>query len=575
MLPGKGQYVTDLKTKAQTCEFAELKDSLIRDRVVCGIICDKTRAKLLKESELTLQKALDICRANEATTSQLKTLSSHATNKESVEQEVLAIQKHRTSAPQRSRHEATEPQRSQCDKCGTRHQRHQKCPAYGMECYNCGRKNHFSKVCRSQPREKQHRNVYSIAHDTCETAEDLFIGMIRCATTTAPEWKVSILVNQQRTSFKIDTGAQCNVISKSRLSSVPLQKSHARLVAFGGEHLNVSGRVTMRCEHKHKFYNADFEVINQDVPNILGLQTCVQMNLVQCVDAINNETDFLTSYSDVFKGLGCISKTDYHIKVDKAYQPVVRPPRRVPVTLRPKIQAELSRMEELDVIERVEEPTDWVNSMVTIVKPNGSLRICIDPRDLNKAIKCEPYPMSTIEEIVTRMPNAKVFSVLDASSGFWQVKLDPSSAKLCTFNTPFGRYMFKRLPFGLSSSQDIFQRIMSDMFQDIDGVEFVVDDLLIWGETDEQHDRRLKQVLERARQRNLRLNKSKCQLKLNEISYIGHLLSKDGLKPDPKKTRAVIDMPSPESREDLQRFLGMLTYLGKFIPNLSHVASPL
>ena len=84
--------------------------------------------------------------------------------------------------------------------------------------------------------------------------------------------------------------------------------------------------------------------------------------------------------------------------------------------------------------------------MVTIIKPNGSLRICIDPRDLNQAIKREPYPMSTIEEIVTRMPNVKVFSVLDASSGFWQVKLDPSSAKLCTFNTPFGQYMFKHPP---------------------------------------------------------------------------------------------------------------------------------
>ena len=125
--------------------------------------------------------------------------------------------------------------------------------------------------------------------------------------------------------------------------------------------------------------------------------------------------------------------------------------------------------------------------------------------------------MSTIKDIVTRMPNAKVFSVLDASSGIWQVKLDPSSAKLCTFNTPFRRFMLKHLPFGLLSSQDIFQRIMSDMFRDIDRVEVVIDDLLIWEETDEQHDRRLKQVLERARQRSLKLNKSKCQLKLNEI----------------------------------------------------------
>ena len=308
----------------------------------------------------------------------------------------------------------------------------------------------------------QHRKVYSVAHNGCDPSDDLFIGMVQCTTTNTQDWKVSILVNHQRTSFKIDTGAQCNVISKSRyhqLSSLPLQQPHARLVAFGGERLNAWGRVTMKCEHKGNIHAVNFEVINQEIPNILGLQTCVEMNLVQRLDAINNnDTDFLDFYSDVFKGLGCISNTKYHIKVDKTYQPVVHPPRRVPVTLQPKIRAELTRMEELEVIEKVEEPTDWVNSVVTIVKPNGSLRICIDPRDLNKAIKCEPYPMSTIEEIVTRMLNAKVFSVLDASSGFWQVILDSSSAKLCTFNTAFGRYMFKRLPFGLLSSQDIFQQ---------------------------------------------------------------------------------------------------------------------
>ena len=90
-------------------------------------------------------------------------------------------------------------------------------------------------------------------------------------------------------------------------------------------------------------------------------------------------------------------------------------------------------MEELDVIQRVNDPTEWVNNMVTIVKPNGNLRICIDPRDLNKAIKREHFPMRTIDEIITRMPNAKVFSVLNARSGFWQVKLDPTSSKLFTF----------------------------------------------------------------------------------------------------------------------------------------------
>lgn len=183
--------------------------------------------------------------------------------------------------------------------------------------------------------------------------------------------------------------------------------------------------------------------------------------------------------------------------------------------------------------------------------------------------------MRTIEEIATRMPNAKFFSVLDASSGYWQVQLDPESAQLCTFNTPFGRYKFKRLPFGLSSAPDVFQRVMSEMFEDIEGVEVVVDDILVWGTTEEQHDARLRQVLERAQVHNLKLNETKCHIKQQEVSYIGHVLTKEGLKPDPKKTEAINSMSTPKNKEELQRFLGMITYLAKFIPNLSQAAEPL
>ena len=232
-------------------------------------------------------------------------------------------------------------------------------------------------------------------------------------------------------------------------------------------------------------------------------------------------------------------------------------------------------MEKLDVIEKIDEPTEWVNSMVTVIKPNGKIRICIDPRDLNKQVKRQHYPTRTVDEIITGMPNAKTFSVLDANSGYWQIHLDHDSAKFCTFNTPYGRYMFKRLPFGLSSSQDIFQKVMSEMFEDIPGVEVIVDDILVWGEDEEQHNVRLTKVLERARSRNLKLNKNKCHINQHEISYVGHILSKDGLKPDTKKTEAITVMPAPENREQLQRFLWMLTYLAKFIPNLSQVASPL
>ena len=125
--------------------------------------------------------------------------------------------------------------------------------------------------------------------------------------------------------------------------------------------------------------------------------------------------------------------------------PVVHPPRKVPVSLRGKIKDELDRMEKAGVIVKHTEPSDWVNSMVAVVKPN-KIRICIDPRDLYEAIRREHFHITTIGEVVAHMPQAKVFSVLDSTSGYWQVKLDEESSKLCTFNKPFGRYRFTRLP---------------------------------------------------------------------------------------------------------------------------------
>ena len=134
------------------------------------------------------------------------------------------------------------------------------------------------------------------------------------------------------------------------------------------------------------------------------------------------------------------------------------------------------------------------------------------------------------------------------------MKLDTSSSKLC-------------LLFGISSAQDVFQAIMSEMFEDIEGVEVIVDDILVWGATVEEHNARLEQVLKRAQQRNLKLNKDKSQIQMKEISYIGHTLSQDGIKPDPRKVQAIMKLKEPENREDLQRFLGMTTYLS--LPNLS------
>ncbi|MEE4248366.1 MAG: reverse transcriptase family protein, partial [Kangiellaceae bacterium] len=136
--------------------------------------------------------------------------------------------------------------------------------------------------------------------------------------------------------------------------------------------------------------------------------------------------------------------------------PVVNPPKKIPFALQEKVKAELQRMESLGVIQKVAEPTEWVNSLVTVHKPDGSLRLCIDPTHLNKAIKRAHYPLTTVEQVMARIPGAKFFSTLDAKTGFWQIRLDEASSNVCTFNTPWGRYRFLRLPPGTVDAPEVY-----------------------------------------------------------------------------------------------------------------------
>ena len=157
---------------------------------------------------------------------------------------------------------------------------------------------------------------------------------------------------------------------------------------------------------------------------------------------------------------------------------------------------------------------------------------------------------------------------------FRQIPLDHESALKTAFNTPYGRYYFKRLPFGIKSAPEIFHKAMDQMFSGCP-CEIIVDDILVWGETEEEHDHKILQVLDRAREVNIKLKVQKFQFKSKQLGYVGHVLTSEGVKVDPEKVRAVVEMQTPDDAKSLRRFLGMVTYLSKFIPQLSEAAAPL
>jgi len=189
------------------------------------------------------------------------------------------------------------------------------------------------------------------------------------------------------------------------------------------------------------------------------------------------------------------------------------------------------------IISPVTEPTPWVSSMVVAQKKDGKVHICLH---LNKAIMRSHYPLPTIEEVTTRLANVKYFSVLDAKTGFWQVQITEQFSYL-TFNTPFGRYWWNRMPFGISSAPEVWQQKMHEIVEGLSGVEVIADDFLIcgFGATKEQaianHDFNLRLFLDRARKRGLKLNREKIKLRQSSVPFIGHLLTDKGLAPDPLK----------------------------------------
>jgi hypothetical protein len=190
----------------------------------------------------------------------------------------------------------------------------------------------------------------------------------------------------------------------------------------------------------------------------------------------------LQSDKDLFEGQGTF-EAESVIRIDEKATPVVHPPRRFPSAIHDRLKEELMNMEKAGIIAETTVPTEWVNSLVVVEKPNGKLRMCLDPRDLNNAIKRPYYCAPVLDDILPKLAGSQYFSKLDARSGYWTIKLEEKSTYLTTFNSPFGRYRFLRMPFGINSAQDEFQRMVDEAFGGLPGVFALVDDVLICGKT--------------------------------------------------------------------------------------------
>ena len=277
--------------------------------------------------------------------------------------------------------------------------------------------------------------------------------------------------------------------------------------------------------------------------------------------------NILAEYDSVFKGIGCLPG-EYDLEIDEPITPVQVRPRKIPLSMKEEVKTKLDTLTKQCIIEQVESPTPWISHLQPVIKSNRTVRLCRDPQNLNQALKRNNYQMPNIDDVLPQLAEAKMFSLCNAKDGFLQVTLSDKSSHLTTLWTPYGRYNWKRMPFGISTAPEEFQRRLSDALKGLKGVSVVADDILIYGKDQTEHDDNLRKCLKRARECGLKLNKRKCRFHMRELPYIGHILTSEGVKPD-LKVCAIRNMEAPMNSEEVRRFLGHVNYIAKFMPNLS------
>ncbi len=396
------QYRTTLRKLAEGCDFQTITpDEILRDRLVFGIRDAKTRERLLRESKLTLEKTDEICHVAESMMAQMKVAEDSSGATVSVIKPANEQQQksHDTKAPAAGR------SARECWNCGRKHERYKRelCPAYGKTCNKCHKQNHFAAKCRSTEQSVK----------TIDDSDEIYQTQAAGTSMDDSQFVTLKLESGNYLRFQVDTGAQCNVVPLElyKKATKDYKLAHVtpatpKLTAYGGATIPVIGKALLRVWRGDFRCRLDCRIVDRsNIRPLLGRKACIGMNIVAYLD--NNQMNrpntgnsevytvsdkgcpttkeqFIQKYPKVFSpGVGRL-EGEYHIRVDTQFDPVQHAPRRVPVALRERLQDTLEDLVQQDILAPVTEPTPWISSMVVAPKKDGKLRICLDPKDLNK-----------------------------------------------------------------------------------------------------------------------------------------------------------------------------------------------
>jgi ribonuclease HI len=320
----------------------------------------------------------------------------------------------------------------------------------------------------------------------------------------------------------------------------------------------------------------EIKIGTEEVPRLIKIgKGTSEKGRKQLISLVNEYRDvFAFTYDEIKAYKDDVFQHTIPLKEDT--KPFRQKLRRINPKLAPLIQAELKKMLDAGIIAPTRHSA-WCSNLVVVRKKNGGIRLCIDFRNLNLACIKDNYPLPNMETLLQRVTGSKIMSMLDGFSGYNQVLVRKEDQNKTTFTTPWGTFEYLRMPFGLLNAGATFQRAMDFSFHELMGkiIEIYQDDLTVFSKERDDHISHLRQVFERCRKYGISLNPAKSILGVDEGKLLGHIITKDGVKMDPKRVQPIQQVPLPQTKKALQSFLGQINFVRRFIPNLAETLKPI
>ena len=374
--------------------------------------------------------------------------------------------------------------------------------------------------------------------------------------------------------MELDTGSAVSVMSKDDFSrhfprKVP-KKTTVRLRTYTGEKIVPVGVITMKVQHNGQAKKLDLFVVEKGYSPLFGRDWLRMLQLDwkeiahiaptnSSQPAVPKESidELLKKYEEVFEpGIGKLKGITAKFKVHDEATPKFCKPRQVPYALRPKVEAEIERLEAEGILSKVRH-AEWATPVVPVPKESGAVRLCGDFKiTVNPVLKSEEYPLPLISDIFASLAGGVHFSVIDLAQAYHQMEIEEESRKYVTLNTQKGLYQYNRLVFGIKSAPAIWQQAIDQVLQGVNGVHCYLDDILVTGRTMEEHLANLEEVLRRLKEYGLRANSEKCKWFQTSVSYLGHVVTSEGLQKAPDKIKAVTEAPKPDECDITSLVLG-------------------